>query len=118
MSDKSDKSDKSQSTKICVTAESDKLDSTVDPRFGRCRYFIIVDINSLDFEAIENQNAEAVGGAGIQSAQLVASKGICAVVTGNMGPNAFQVLSKAGIEVYTGASGSVRNAIEDYNLVG
>ncbi len=66
----SDKSGRGQSNRICITAESDQLDSKVDPRFGRCRYFIIVDIKSLEFEAIENRNAEAVEGAEIQSAQL------------------------------------------------
>ncbi len=100
--------------KICVTSEGNSLDSKVDPRFGRCQYFIIVDTDTLQFEPIQNPNIEAMGGAGIQSAQLVASKQIKAVLTGNVGPNAFQTLQAAGIDIFTGASGTVKEAIEKY----
>jgi predicted Fe-Mo cluster-binding NifX family protein len=100
--------------KICITSEGSSLDSKVDPRFGRCQYFIIADTDSLEFEAIENPNMESMGGAGIQSAQLVSSKQVKAVVTGNVGPNAFQTLQAAGIEIFTGASGTVKEAIEKY----
>ena len=100
--------------KICITSEGGNLDSKVDPRFGRCQNFIIADSDTLEFEAIGNPNIESMGGAGIQSAQLVASKQVKAVVTGNVGPNAFQTLQAAGIEVFTGASGTVKEAIEKY----
>ena len=100
--------------KICVTSESNTLDSKVDGRFGRCQYFIIVDTESLEFEAIQNPNIELMGGAGIQSAQLVASKQVKAVLTGNVGPNAFQTLQAAGIEIFTGASGTVKDTVKKY----
>ena len=100
--------------KICVTSQGDNLDSQVDPRFGRCQYFIIADTETLEFEAIENPNISAMGGAGIQSAQLVAGKQVKAVVTGNVGPNAFQTLQAGGVEVVTDASGSVKEAVEKY----
>ncbi len=100
--------------KICVTSEGSSLDSKVDPRFGRCQHFIITDSDTLEFEVVENPNIESMGGAGIQSAQLVASKKVKAVVTGNVGPNAFQTLQAAGIEIFTGASGTVKEAIEKY----
>ena len=100
--------------KICITSEGGNLDSKVGPRFGRCQNFIIADTDTLEFEAIGNPNIESMGGAGIQSAQLVASKQVKAVVTGNVGPNAFQTLQAAGIEVFTGASGTVKEAIEKY----
>ena len=100
--------------KICVTSEGSSLDSKIDPRFGRCQYFIIADTDTLGFEAVQNPNIESMGGAGIQSAQLVALKEVKAVVTGNVGPNAFQTLQAAGIEIFIGASGTVREAIEKY----
>ena len=99
---------------IGITAQGSSLDSEVDPRFGRCEYFIIVDSDSLEFEVIENFSVEAASGAGVQSGQLVATKGVKAILTGNIGPNAFQVLQAAGIEVITGVSGKVKEAIEKY----
>jgi len=74
--------------KICITSEGKDLDSKVDPRFGRCRNFIFFDTDSGNFEAQENTNAQFQGGAGIQSGQLVVSKGVEVVLTGNVGPNA------------------------------
>jgi predicted Fe-Mo cluster-binding NifX family protein len=104
--------------KICVTSQGDNLDSELDPRFGRCKYFLFVDRDTLEFEAVQNPNVEATGGAGIQSGQLVAGKGVNAVLTGNVGPNAFQTLKTAGIDVVTGLSGSVKDAIEKYKAGG
>jgi predicted Fe-Mo cluster-binding NifX family protein len=101
--------------KICVTSQGDSLEEKIDARFGRCRYFIIVDTESLEFEAIKNPNIDATGGAGIQSGQLVAKHDVKAVVTGNVGPNAFQTLQAAGIDVVIGAEGSVKETIEKYN---
>jgi predicted Fe-Mo cluster-binding NifX family protein len=100
--------------KICITSEGPSLDSNVDPRFGRCRYFIIVDMDTLEFKALENRHAQASGGAGIQAGQLIASSGAKAVMTGNVGPNAFQTLQAAGIDIFTGISGTVRDALKRY----
>ena len=100
--------------KVCVTSEGDNLDSKVDPRFGRCQYFIIVDTDTMKSEAINNPNIDSMGGAGIQSGQLIAEKQVKAVLTGNVGPNAFQALEAAGLSVFTGARGTVREAIEKY----
>ncbi|MFZ5905818.1 MAG: NifB/NifX family molybdenum-iron cluster-binding protein [Nitrospirota bacterium] len=100
--------------KICVTAQGDTLDAPVDPRFGRCQYFVIVDTETLQYEAVRNPNIDSSGGAGIQSGQIMADRKVKAVVTGNVGPNAFQTLNAAGIVVITGASGNVRKAIEQY----
>ncbi|MCP2519568.1 NifB/NifX family molybdenum-iron cluster-binding protein [Candidatus Aminicenantes bacterium AC-708-M15] len=100
--------------KIAITSSGPDLESPVDPRFGRCAYFIFVDPETLEFEAIENPNVGAPGGAGIQSAQLVANKGVKAVLTGSCGPNAFQTLQAAGIEVIIGVAGTVKDAIQQY----
>ena len=99
---------------IAVTSQGDNLDSPVDPRFGRCNYFLIIDSDTLEFEAVENSSSQASGGAGIQSGQLMSSKGVKAVLTGNVGPNAFQTLNEAGIEIFLGASGTVSEAFESY----
>ena len=100
--------------KIAITSSGDNLDSQMDPRFGRCQYFVIVDPDTMDFEAMPNESAMASGGAGIQAAQTIVNIGINTLITGNVGPNAFEVLSAAGIETMTGASGTVRHALELY----
>jgi predicted Fe-Mo cluster-binding NifX family protein len=100
--------------KICVSAFSGSLDSEVDSRFGRCAYFVIVDSETMEFNAISNDSTNAAHGAGIQAAQTVANMGVEVVITGNVGPNAFSVLSAAGIKIVTGVSGSVREAVEKY----
>ena len=100
--------------RIAISATGLDLDAEVDPRFGRCQYFIIVDPETMQFEAIENSSAMASGGAGISAAQMITGKGVEAVLTGNCGPNAYQVLSAAGIKVITGVAGKVEDAIEGY----
>jgi len=100
--------------KLCVTATGENLGFDVDPRFGRCAFFIIVDPDSLEFKAIANPSLESSGGAGIQSAQLVASEGAEAVLTGNVGPNAYQTLTALKVKVFTGATGTVKQAIADF----
>ena len=100
--------------KIAVSATGPTLEAAVDPRFGRCSFFIIVETESLDFEAIENPNIALSGGAGIQSAQMMAEKGVQSVLTGNCGPNASNTFSATGIEVITGCSGIVKDAINDF----
>jgi predicted Fe-Mo cluster-binding NifX family protein len=100
--------------KICVSASAGSLDANVDPRFGRCPYFVIVDPETMEFTVVSNDSSNAAHGAGIQAAQTVANMGVKLVLTGNVGPNAFSVLSATGIKIVTDASGSVRAAIEKY----
>jgi len=100
--------------KIVVTATNDTLNSSVDHRFGRCQYFITVDTETLEFTTKENYQKNAMGGAGVQAAQTVANEKVDAVVTGSVGPNAFHTLNVAGIKIYTGASGTVKEAVEAF----
>ncbi len=101
--------------KLCVTSSGESLDAGMDPRFGRCQYFIIADTDSGQFEAVQNPAINAGGGAGIQAAQLVANKGVEAVLTGNVGPNAYNTLTAAGIKIVVGLTGiTVRQAIEGF----
>ena len=100
--------------KIAITSTGTNLNASVDPRFGRCAYFLIVETGDMSFEAVDNPAGELGGGAGIQSAKLAAERNVKAVLTGNCGPNAHQTLSAAGISVMTGLSGTVQEAIALY----
>jgi predicted Fe-Mo cluster-binding NifX family protein len=102
--------------RIAISATGTNLDAEVDPRFGRCQYFIIADVETNKFEGIDNTSATSAGGAGISAAQMIVEKGVGAVLTGNCGPNAHQVLSSAGIKIITGVSGKIKDVIEEYKL--
>jgi len=98
--------------KVAVSAEGIGLDSAVDARFGRAAYFLVVDTETMDFECIGNDALSAPGGAGINAAKAVADSGAKAVLTGNCGPNAARTLAAAGVKLYAGVSGTVKDAIE------
>ncbi len=100
--------------KIAVSASGPALDAGLDPRFGRCSHFVIVETEDMSFEALDNAAAAAGGGAGIQAARAVAQSGARAVLTGNCGPSANQTLTAAGLEVFTGCSGTVAQAVESF----
>lgn len=100
--------------RVAVSSSGQTLDSQVDPRFGRCPFYIIVDVDTLDHEVISNTSMSAPSGAGIGAAQVVVGRGVEAVLTGSVGPNAAQVLSQAGVKMITGAHGSVREAVDAF----
>jgi predicted Fe-Mo cluster-binding NifX family protein len=101
--------------KLAVSAKGQTLDSELDPRFGRAKYFLLVDPEGDSLEVVENkQNLERAQGAGIQAAQNVVESGAQAVLTGNCGPKAFKVLEAAKIQVAVGLSGTVREALRHY----
>ncbi|MFO8113324.1 MAG: NifB/NifX family molybdenum-iron cluster-binding protein [Desulfosalsimonadaceae bacterium] len=102
--------------KIAISSKGKDLDSPVDPRFGRAPYFIVVDTDSLEYEAVDNgANMNAFKGAGIQAAATVSQKGAKALLTGHCGPKAFQALEAAQIKVANDVSGTVREAVAAYN---
>ena len=101
--------------KILLTASSPNIESSIDPRFGRGAYLIVVDTDTLEWQAHPNPGVNASGGAGTQAAQLTANQQVKAVISGDFGPNAYSALQAAGIAMYLyGASTTVRNAIEQF----
>ena len=99
--------------KVAVTSQGSVLSSELDPRFGRAKYFVVVDTESGEFVAHDNgANLEAAHGAGIQAAQDVVNLGAEAVITGNVGPNAFKTLSAAGVKIFLAESQTVERAID------
>lgn len=100
--------------KIAVTSTGNNIDSTIDPRFGRCAWFIIVDTDDMNYESFINENAELENGAGIRSVEFVASKGVTDVLTGKCGPKASQAFSATNIKVHTDYSGPVNKAVEQF----
>ncbi len=108
---------KNNQPKVCLSAVGESLDSLINPRFGRCQYFLVGPAGGKDgdFQAISNVGVGYARGAGITAAQIIADQGVTAVITGNIGPNAFTALQAAGIEVYLGTIGkTVRENLEDY----
>ena len=101
--------------KIIITAQGKALDSSVDPRFGRAKNFILFNTETKDFIVKNNdQNLNAAQGAGIQAAQNVIDTGAEVVITGHCGPKAFKVLNAGNIKIVTGAAGTVQDAINDF----
>ena len=101
--------------KVAVTAEGPTLEAAVDPRFGRCPYFIVVSAPDLTVvESIANPFQDRQGGAGIQAGKLMAERGVQAVLTGRCGPNAVEALAAAGIRIVPDCTGTVREAVEAF----
>jgi predicted Fe-Mo cluster-binding NifX family protein len=99
--------------KVAFTTSGEGLDAAVDARFGRAPRFLIIDTETRGWSLLDNkQNVRASQGAGIQASTTVIQAGAEAVVTGNCGPRAFDVLTRAGLRVYTGASGTIADALE------
>ncbi len=98
--------------KVAISSTGKELNAPLDPRFGRCPYFVIVETEDMTFEVIANEAGDSGGGAGIQAARQVAAKKVGAVITGNCGPNAARTLDAAGIRLYSGQAGTVREVVE------
>ena len=97
---------------VCITAAGQTWDDATQPNFGRAPYFLFIDPDTQALDAVENR--PGAHGAGVQAAQTVADRGASTVITGSVGPNAFRGLEAAGIEVFVGATGTVREAFDAY----
>ena len=101
--------------KIVISAKGPDLEAQVDPRFGRSSYFLVVNPDSMEYEVLSNgQNVQAGQGAGIQAAALIARQHPGALLTGNCGPKAYHTLLAAGISVFLGVAGPVREAVKEF----
>ncbi|MFW6040538.1 MAG: NifB/NifX family molybdenum-iron cluster-binding protein [Thermoplasmatota archaeon] len=99
--------------KVAISASGSDKESSVDKRFARCPYFIIVDTNKMDFKTMKNEHTSKSHGVGPQVVQTLSNMDIDAVLTGNVGPNAYRTLNAANIEVYK-ASGKVSEAVKRF----
>lgn len=103
--------------KIAVTSQDGLAQGMVDERFGRCRKILVYNVETKEYEVIDNtQNMNSAQGAGIQTAQNVVNSGVQAVISGHFGPKAFQVLRTAGIQTYTVSGAPVAEAIKKFEL--
>jgi predicted Fe-Mo cluster-binding NifX family protein len=100
--------------KVAITALGKDLHAHVDPHFGRAKNFIIIDPDTLEFKAISNDNMDAAHGAGIQSGQLMSTENVEVVITGQVGPNAYQTLTAGNIKIYQAGNITVKQAIDNF----
>lgn len=102
--------------RIIVSSDGKDLESNIDERFGRCNYFVIVDVEDskiLNVEFVDNLGANQGHGAGFKAAEQVGELKADFVITGELGPNSSSILEKLGIPSFN-ASGKIKNAIEDF----
>jgi len=100
--------------KVAISAKDQNPEAQVDPRFGRCSYFAVVDVEQDQWDFIPNPGLSSGGGAGTHAAQELVNKKVQAVLTGSAGPNAEAVLKAAGIKIYSGVSGTLQEALDLY----
>jgi predicted Fe-Mo cluster-binding NifX family protein len=102
--------------KIAISSTGNNLESEVDARFGRCNYFLIIEIENKkikNFKAIKNIAKDQMGGAGITSGEIVAKEKVNAIITVNLGPRAFSVFEQFGIKIYQG-NGKIKEVIQKF----
>ena len=99
--------------KVAVASQGPDLHSQVAPRFGRARYFLIVDTASGAFTVRDNSgNLSTAHTAGMQAAGAIVSLGVGAVITGSIGPKAFATLQAGNVAVHTVAPETVEDTIK------
>ncbi|MEW6697899.1 MAG: NifB/NifX family molybdenum-iron cluster-binding protein [Bacillota bacterium] len=100
--------------RIAISASGETLESLLNPRLGRCEHFVLYNEDNSETATVENTGRFSVGAAGIATADLLSDYDVEVLITGNVGPNAFTALQAAGIKVYTGASGKIKDVLQDY----
>jgi len=101
--------------RVAITSTGKDLEADIDPRFGRAAHFVIVNDETMEFEAVENtQNLNLAQGAGIQAGKTIIDNNVEILITGHCGPKAFKVLQTAGVKIMTGAKGRVADAVAQY----
>ena len=104
--------------KIAISSTGNNLDSNLDPRFGRCAYFLIVDPADMDYEVFNNQGAAQSRGAGIKAVNFLAGQNVGAVITGHASLNVFKTLASAGIEIFEEQQGTIKEVVARYKSGG
>jgi predicted Fe-Mo cluster-binding NifX family protein len=101
--------------KVAISSTGTDLDAQVDPRFGRCAHFIIVETDDMSWFPLDNPSGAAASGAGVNAASFIVASGAETVITGNCGPKAEAAFAAAGVRVIAGRSGTVREALQRLN---
>ncbi len=97
---------------VAIPTNGNDLSGMVDERFGRCARFLLVDSETMEFQVIANPAAMQSGGAGVTAAQIVIDQGARAVLAGEVGPKAYDVLERAGVMIYARITGNARDAMD------
>lgn len=101
--------------KLAVTSAGEGIESSVDPRFGRAKCFVVVDLETHEITAVGNAvNLNAAQGAGIQAAKTVIDLGAKALITGHVGPKAFSTLQAGDVAIYPISGGTVAQAVTEF----
>jgi predicted Fe-Mo cluster-binding NifX family protein len=102
--------------RVAISADNGNgLDSVVSPHFGRCPYFVLVDLEGQEVKAVQVISNPYYGSH--QPGQVpgfIHSHGANVMLTGGMGRRAIMFFQEYGIEAATGASGTVRHTLEQY----
>ncbi len=101
---------------IAITSTGNTLDSKVSEKFGRCSYFLIIDPDTMKFEAIQNYAEQMQGGAGPKAAEFIINKGVSVLLTGHVGDKAGEALKRGNIKIYDQLTEklSVKEALNNY----
>lgn len=102
--------------KIAISSIGKSLESEVDTRFGRCSYFLIVEIKDnkiKEFKVVENTAKAQMGEAGITAGEIIAKQKVDAVITVNLGPRAFSIFEQFGIKIYQG-KGKIKKVVQEF----